>query len=337
MTDQTPQDVISLAQKFAKALERKDMAAITRLVNAYQDMYADIVPRIELLLIKIEAAGGQITKAQLLRLAQYKDLIDTIQRELDQFSTYLKVELRQIANASILNGSKDAQLLLEQILADAGVVNVRFNSVNPDVIRQLLGFLDPQGSLYKTLESYGEFTARNVAETIITSIAQGNNPKVLAKLIEEALGRSLTAAMRTARTVQLWAYREASRQNYIANKNVVKGWIWKASLDELTCEACIVLDGTMHELSEPLDGHYNCRCTPIPVTILNPNPDRRTGIDWFNSLPEARQRKILGPGKFDAWKAGKFELSQLAKQVENEDYGSMRVEAALKDLVGEGD
>ena len=91
----------------------------------------------------------------------------------------------------------------------------------------------------------------------------------------------------------------------------------------------------MHDLDEPLDGHYNCRCAPIPVTILNPNPERQTGIEWFKGLSEEKQKSILGPGKFDAWKAGKFKLEQLAKQVENEDYGTMRVEAALKDLIGE--
>jgi hypothetical protein len=319
----------------------KDAVALKRLINAYLDIYANLVPRIELLLIQIEQAGGQMTGGQIMRLAQYKDLMEAIVKELEQYAAFMKVELRSIANDAILQGSKDSILLLRRILTEAGLgVNVRFNTLNPDVIKQLLHFLDPEGSLFKTLEGYGEFTARSVSETIITNVALGFNPREIARLIKHDLGGSLTAALRTARTVQLWSYREASRQNY-KNINaqykmeIVKGWTWSAELDDLTCEACYVLDGTFHELDEPLDGHYNCRCSPIPVTMLDPNPDRRQGIDEFMKLSEDKQRKLLGPGKYDAWKAGKFELSQLSKQVENADYGTMRVEAALKDLVGE--
>ena len=72
----------------------------------------------------------------------------------------------------------------------------------------------------------------------------------------------------------------------------------------------------------------------IPVTITNPNPDIQTGEAWFNEQDEATQRKILGPGKYDAWKAGKFEFGAVSKQVSDPVYGTMRVETPLKDLVG---
>lgn len=63
------------------------------------------------------------------------------------------------------------------------------------------------------------------------------------------------------------------------------------------------------------------------------NPVEQSGIQWFENLPEAQQKKILGQGKFDAWKAGKFTLPQLSKEHENDVYGKMRVETPLKELV----
>ena len=45
--------------------------------------------------------------------------------------------------------------------------------------------------------------------------------------------------------------------------------------------------------------------------------------------------EILGVGKFEAWKAGKFELSQLSREVENDVYGLMRSVTPLKDLIND--
>ena len=332
-------DVITMAEKFSRALASKDAAAMRRLIQAYQDIYESILPRIELLLTKIELTG-EITASQLYRMSVYKDLIDTIQKELDQYATFMKVELRNIANEAILSGNKDSILLMRQILIEAGLIeNIVFNAADPNVIKKLLGFLDPGGSLWKTLEGYGPFTADKVSKKIIEGVAQGLNPKVIARMIQEAMGENLTAAMRTARTVQLWAYREASRQSYQNfnqqyNMQLVKGWTWHANLDDKTCAACWMLDGVEFKLEDPLDGHYNCRCSMIPITMLDPTPTRRQGIDEFQALTEAEQRKILGPGRFDLWKSGGFQLDKLWKSEENKDYGSMKLEKTLKELTG---
>jgi hypothetical protein len=139
------------------------------------------------------------------------------------------------------------------------------------------------------------------------------------------------------RTVQLWGYREASRASYIANPEVVTGWIWYAALDTETCGACIAMHGTRHSADEVLDDHYNGRCSMIPITITNPNPDIESGLEWFGKLDEDKQREILGDSKYEAWKDGKFDLDQLTHQKDEPVYGTMRVERSLKSLLGEED
>lgn len=55
-----------------------------------------------------------------------------------------------------------------------------------------------------------------------------------------------------------------------ANKDVLKGWEWKASNDDRTCPICGALDGKQFEFKDrqnPPPAHPQCRCTQIPVFI----------------------------------------------------------------------
>jgi hypothetical protein len=167
----------------------------------------------------------------------------------------------------------------------------------------------------------------------------GVNPRQTARLImsaaEQAFGGGLTDALRTARTAQLWSYREATRANYAANSDVVTGWIWCAELDDQTCEACIAENGTRHDIEETLDGHYNCRCSPIPEVMgQNPVADMQDGETWFGEQDTSTQKQIMGEVKWQAWMDGKFEFSQLSQQTPNDVYGTMRTVTPLKDLIG---
>lgn len=79
----------------------------------------------------------------------------------------------------------------------------------------------------------------------------------------------------------------------------------------------IAQHSTKHPANEPgpLD-HHQGRCTAIPVTktwrelgfdIDEPEGLRpQSGIDWFHSLDEEQQRRVLGPKRFEAWQDGRF-------------------------------
>ena len=138
------------------------------------------------------------------------------------------------------------------------------------------------------------------------------------------------------RTVQLYSYREATRANYIANSDVVEGWIWHADLSPTTCAECIAMHGTFHANDETLNDHHNGRCSMIPVVKgFDRITEEGAGEAWFNAQPESVQRDMLGPGKYEAWKEGQFDFSQLVSTQNDPVYGEMRVEATLKELLGE--
>ena len=181
-------------------------------------------------------------------------------------------------------------------------------------------------------------------KALIARIGLGDSPRItaakLAGAFESALGRGLTDALRITRTAQLYSYREAARANYAANSDVVTGWYWIADMegDPEPCLSCIAQNGTRHELDESLSDHDNGRCAMVPEVLgNNPIDNMQTGEDWFNGLSEDQQRSIMGPGKFDAWQAGKFDFGQLSRLQDHPTWGQVWSETPLKDLVGESE
>jgi hypothetical protein len=217
-----------------------------------------------------------------------------------------------------------------------------WNTLDTAAVETLLGFLDPAGPLIAHLRELAPGFTDAIAELLTNGIALGLNPREIGMQMTNLSGMALTSAMRHARTAQLWSYREANRAQYLANSHLVTGWTWYAALDDRVCLSCIALHGTEYSLAEPLDDHYNGRCRMIPnvswqsagieLPALNYGP---TGAAWFETLNPDQQEAIMGPGRYDAWTAGRFDFAKLTKQVEDPLYGHMRIEASLADLVQE--
>lgn len=303
-------------------------------MEAYKAIYARLQGDIDALLLAIEKAGAT-SRGQIVRLAQYKRLMEDVERELIKYAAYVETEIGAAARASMAMASADAQKVMNLLLEGTGINADVIKILYPEAIERLLGYLEPGGALMKRLEELVPFTAQRISDAIITNVGIGKNPLKIASILTDKFGMALTDSMRMMRTVQLYSYREASRANYLANTEVVRGWVWYAELDETTCASCIAMHGTFHELTETLDDHHNGRCTMLPVTYSMENPVQQSGEDWFKEQSEATQRSIFGDSKFEAWKDGKFEFSALSTTHQDDVYGQMRSETPLQDLVKE--
>jgi SPP1 gp7 family putative phage head morphogenesis protein len=251
--------------------------------------------------------------------------------ELTKFQAYLSTEIVNAAELSFAAGSAQSQELIKALLAEAGI-QAQLGGLPANSFQAIVSFLAPGSPLYDRIELLAGTLADYVRETLLEAVALGYNPIKTARLIQEAFGRGLTDALRMARTAQLYAHRVATQANY-QNSDVLDGWVWYAQLDETVCQSCIVMHGTIHPLSEVLNDHHNGRCAMLPYMEEFGNPIDQLGTDWFKNLSEAQQKNILGPGKFEAWKAGQFSLDQLSRETENDVYGLMRTETPLKDLI----
>jgi hypothetical protein len=318
--------VIDLAQQYRDALLKADLASMGRLTGAYQQLYSRLQDKIDLLIAAIDKLDKP-TRGQVMRLGRYGDLIREIEKELTRYGVYAQVEISTMAREAISKAVADSA----GFMALYGITNR--GALPVGAIEAMLGFLKPDGVLFKRLEGLAGFHAQKVADGLLEGIGLGYNPRKVAGMIQDLMGGGLTDALRMARTSNLYAYREATRANYIANDDVVKGWIWWAELDSDVCMSCVAMHGTIHPLDETLDDHHNGRCAMLPY--LGDNPADKTGEDWFNAQSEATQREMMGNDKFDAWKEGKFEFGNLSSTHTDDVYGEMRGETPLKDLIGE--
>jgi hypothetical protein len=59
----------------------------------------------------------------------------------------------------------------------------------------------------------------------------------------------------------------------------------------------------------------------------------QTGPEWFDNLPDERQRRIAGPGKLEALQRGDIAWSDLTATYNDPTFGTMIKEPALRDLL----
>ena len=322
------ESVLRDAIRYQMALERADTAAINRLITAYRASLKRIEADLNRLIVRI--GDTQPSQGQILRMEQYRSLVAQIAKELRDLEALTRTETNAIAEAAIPLGERDAaRLLATTLTGDAGVY-ARFQRLPKQAITNLMGFLDPNGQLYKRISLMTPYYTDQVAAAMVDGLTRGLNPITIARQLSNEFGAALTDAMRTVRTANLWAYREASRANYAANE--VDKWVWYAELDASVCMSCAAMHGTIHDMSEPLDDHHNGRCTMLPLSIFG-NPVTQSGEDWFRSQSTEQQRAMMGSGKYQAWQEGKFEFGALSTQRPDEVYGQMRTETPLKDLI----
>ena len=250
-------DLSRLTARQRTQLLAADEANLERIAEAYALMYDRLNGNIDALMQAIEAMD-EPSVAEIKRLPQYKELMRRSKIELDRFEIFAETIIEAAAFAAIGLGLAHSAAMLKQV----GIDN--FQSLQPSAMRALLDFLDPEGPLFARLAQLTGYTVGQVVDKIIEGVGEGWNPRRIASAIQDAFGGGLTDALRNTRTVQLWSYRESARANYLSTNGIVTGWIWFAELDADTCAACVAEHGTIHDLDEQLDGHYNCRCAPIP-------------------------------------------------------------------------
>ena len=174
-----------------------------------------------------------------------------------------------------------------------------------------------------------------IKSTLIKGVALGENPRrVAADMVSRIgdrfdLGRA--RAENVARTELIDAHRNAALETRKANTDVLQGWMWTAYLGPRTCLSCVSMHGAVFDNDEPGPyDHQSGRCVATPVTktwrelgIDLDEPEgmeRQTGAAWLQSQPESVQRQVMGPKRYDAWRAGDFPPDQWAVRKENPDW-----------------
>ena len=318
--------------------ETADADALDRLARAYLVTFGRVAPFIDGLAEWLES-NPDANIDQLKRSAAYRNLMATVSEELDDYEAIYANIVDQAATESARAGLSGGQALLLAALALAmGLEEVptdMLENPTPDALEFLAGYLDRNEPLHQRINALSGYHADQIAAGIVERVGLGQNPRTIAAWITNAYGMPLTDALRTARTVQLYSYRQAESAHYVANADLLEGVMWSAQLeDDRVCMSCVTLHGQIFPVGTIANDHHNGRCAMIPVVKGAGKPIDLTGLDWFAQQDETRQKVMMGGSAWEAWQEGKFDLSQVSQPYNDPVYGEMRREASLKDLIG---
>jgi hypothetical protein len=215
-------------------------------------------------------------------------------------------------------------------LANPGV-GVAWNVPDPAAVAALIDYADKPGWTGE-MQKYPSLTLDTLINQAVRGMAEGWGPlKVARNIVGQAQSLPLAQAQMLTRTLYLESYRSATAANQLANADILTEQIRIGTLDDRICMCCLALHGTKLKLGEKVMDHHAGRCTSIAVVAGRPRTVQ-TGEQWFNSLPEARQMSIAGPGAFEALKSGQAQLRDFVQSYSDPVFGEMVRQASLKSM-----
>ena len=329
-------------EEFRQALLALESQQTRAVIAAYRPVQNNIDRNV--MRILTQAQSENLSRAQVMRL-----------RRMSQLRAQIIVDVARyqgVAGAAIIQGQSSAVALAQgaayetmaaglppgvtpQMMANVGL---EWNKLPSDAFANFVGISRDGAPIGNLLAPLGADTANAITETIGEGIAMGRSPRDTAVRVTNASGMALTRSLTVARTETNRAYREASRLQYAANPNLVKGYQRNSAKDDRVCIACLILDGELYENDEPLDAHINCRCAIVPVTVTYEDlgldvpmpPEPENGKDWFSKQDEATQSSIMGSKRFDAWKSGSIGFNDMVQVTDNPVWGKSAGVAPLK-------
>jgi len=333
---------------FRRAVLDHERWAAREIVRAYRQAWEAIRERINALLgdmQRAQKAGEIISPAWLFQYNRLEDLRRQIEQEIARFARYAGEVIGATQEEVALMGAEHAETLVRLAMeAERAGVTIPWNRLPTSAIREIIGATQPISPLRRLLDALPGEVGQAAADALVQGVILGQHPRQIARALRMATGMGLVRARRIARTEVLRAYREVTRQSYIANRDVVKGWEWRAALDDRTCPMCWAMHGTVHSFEETLDDHPNGRCAMVPVLksweelgvggVPERPRERITGEELFAQLPEERQRRVLGNAAFEAYRAGEVRLADFVGRRWTPEWGSMRYARSLRSILG---
>lgn len=347
----TPGRLQRVLQDYRKRLRQHEAQAEQQLEQAYQQVLRTIEPVLNRLydqMVDKLADGEKIPLHWLYEASRLENIKTLIDLQMTNYGRYGHATVQQLQRIGATLGQQSALDMLESTVPHG--VQWTFGRPSTRAIEELVGATQSGSPLADLFEGFGREAAENVADALIRGVTLGDNPRKVARDVQDALGVERARALTISRTEGIRAYRSANLSIFQENSDVVGGWIWSAALGS-ACAVCTAMNGTKYGLEETLDSHPNCRCTMLPETkswddILSPLgidtsgiPDTtvsiQSGESWFDEQDAATQQNILGSAAaYAAYKAGELSLSDLVGTSHSKDWGGSRYQKSLKAAIG---
>lgn len=315
---------LSLQRGLAAQLGQVTDRQTRLLVSAWIDAWDEIAPDLNATLLDMLVAGERVTRSQLLRSERLRNALTVIADHLQVLAAQAGVVITgDLADVIATAGAAQASILDSQ-LPPGFMSSAQLDMWSRVDARQIEAIVRRSTQqITSRTRALSREAQQAVRRELIRGVASGSNPRVTARrIVNRVEGRfngGLTRALNIARTETLDAHRAAAALGQGQHADVLGGWIWLSALDTRTCPSCWSQHGIRHPASEPGPfDHQQGRCARMPVTkswaelgfdIEEPPSLLPDAGQRFTGLPEADQRSILGPGRYQAWVEGRFPMS----------------------------
>ena len=337
-------DAQEAMEGLAKRLAALEVGAAQQVIDAYKPVDQNLRKRI--LQITALAQKRKLKPSQIMRMTALTSLKAQLVGELAIFHSVVRGVITGGQQGAIGLAETGSRMVVDRALPrgikidNLARLGIQWNRLPREAFEGFVGIAGDGKPLGNLLSRYGPQNAAKITSEIGSGIATGKGPREVARLARKATGIPLSEALTISRTEINRTHREATRLNYAANSDIVKGYRRLATKDERTCMACIALDGTAYENEEPLDSHPNCRCTMVPDTLtyqdlgldIPEEPRPENGQEWFKKQPESVQRQMMGGRRLEAFKTGKIGLSDLVTVSSSSTWGKSATVKSVKAL-----
>lgn len=260
--------------RYSHYVERFANGTVAELVN----IYTRAKPEVLRMLRDLEDLGDQPSLP--FRLKRLRDML----REMDMVLRNANADaIRALTDRLGQFATQEAATQAALLGSAFGAIGVDLTSIPVETVMAMVG--NPLGGATfaeRMAQRYGEVLFK-IREELTQSITLGEGIAKVAKRlfgIGEALGgligdRIKQQAEVIARTEILRVNNEVRDAMYEANRDVIKGVQYVATLDHQTCIVCGARDGKVFIYGvndptwedKPISGtHPNCRCVMVPIT-----------------------------------------------------------------------
>lgn len=324
--------IILMLRDYRISLIEREIAQTERLAAQWLYIENSLLDEMELLALQIkqeQEKGSAITEQLIARMSRYEKLNNQMKKQILKFSSDvaepdIESEQREYGNLA-LNISVD--VIKNQYAKFAPAFDI-LPASHVETFVGLLGNGAPLNSLLK--EAYPD-ALDGVIKALLQGTAKGLNPSQVAMQMAKGMGLGLERITLIARTEQLRVNRLVSADQYRTSglEGVMKR---VATKDDATCMACLVSDGEIIPLDKELDDHPRGRCTAIFQIKGIKEIQWEKGSTWFEKQNETLQREMMGSQKYELWKDGIFNLSDLRQTDYSPIWGNSPREATLQEL-----
>ena len=339
-TRPTEREIAAAREQYQRQLVQEEDATVQRMLTAYQRLLRTGSPidRAMQALVDRITTMEEPSPQDVQDLKAYQDFIATVKQDMDGFSAIYQNEAANLTEsaASIANQSA-LDMAVANVPIAQGEITVGWNQPDPRALADLVSIVD-NDTWRANQAAYGDNAAEYMSDVILGMVAQGKNPRFIARGITDAMNTPYAWADNTVRTAQIYSYRRVSHLAYASNPQFIEGWVWQATLDPRTCFSCVSQHGRLYKIDQTLNDHHRGRCSPLPKVVgTSWHQSMQSGEDWFKSLTakehQVYRASIRNNKLYDAVLNGDVPFNELSVPYQDSVYGEMMRQVTYKEIV----